>query len=131
MRAGFLNRMGGTVCQKQLNGEHTVFPSRCGELLRKILLKATFGKKLRSRKTKKGTSFRHALLNSKANIKLLEFDSSACFGEFLLDLLGIFLGSAFLDLGWNAFDQLLGVHQGQTGQVLDNLNNVELLVAER
>lgn len=41
---------------------------------------------------------------------LLEFDGSASFFEFGCDFLGIFLGDLFLDLGGNAFDQLLGIH---------------------
>ncbi len=43
--------------------------------------------------------------------ELLEFCCCAGFGEFLLDLFSIFLRSGFFDLGRNAFNQLLGVHQ--------------------
>lgn len=43
--------------------------------------------------------------------ELLEFCCCASFGKFLLDLFSIFLRSCFFDLGRNAFNQLLGVHQ--------------------
>ena len=60
-------------------------------------------------------------------IELLDLDGSADSFELSLEGLGVFLGDAFLDLGGNAFDQLLGIGQAQAGDAADFLDDGELL----
>ena len=45
---------------------------------------------------------------------LLDFDFGASLGELLLDLLGVFLGNAFLDRLGSAVDHVLGVLEAET-----------------
>src|SRR5690606_36305714 len=65
-------------------------------------------------------------------------DAGACFlslegraGGFqvLLELLGVFLGHAFLDVLRGAFDQVLGFLQAQAGDGADGLDDPDLLLA--
>ena len=62
--------------------------------------------------------------------RLLELDGGADGFQLGLELLGLFLGSAFLDLGGDFLDQLLGLGQAQTGDAADFLDDLDLLSAE-
>src|SRR5437870_3251970 len=62
---------------------------------------------------------------------LLDFYSCAGRCELGLDLLSVLLRHLLLDLGRNAFHELLGLHERSPGEVLDDLHHVQLLVAER
>ena len=64
-----------------------------------------------------------------ASIYLIE-TVRAGFFQFLLELLGVFLRDAFLDLARDAFDQVLGFLQAQAGRAADDLDHADLLVAE-
>ena len=61
--------------------------------------------------------------------QLLDFDSSADFGQLFLDLFAFFLGSAFLDGLGGGFHEVLGFLQAQAGQLADNLDDLDLLGA--
>jgi 5'-nucleotidase/UDP-sugar diphosphatase len=61
---------------------------------------------------------------------LLEFDSGAGAFELGLELLGLFLGNAFLDLGRDAFDKGLGLCETQAGDGADFLDDGDLVCAE-
>src|SRR5690625_629094 len=59
---------------------------------------------------------------------LLELDLGASFLELLLDLLGLFLRSAFLDRLAAGLDQILRLLQPERGARADFLDDVDLLV---
>ena len=61
---------------------------------------------------------------------LLNFDSGAGFGKFLLDVLGFVFGNAFFDGLWGAFNKILGFFQTQTGDFADNLDDADLVAAD-
>src|SRR5690606_24403608 len=62
--------------------------------------------------------------------RLLDFDRGAGRFQVLLDLLGFFLRSAFLDRA-TGFGQILGFLQAQAGDRADHLDDLDLLVAGR
>src|SRR5690606_36234803 len=62
--------------------------------------------------------------------RLLDFDRGAGRFQVLLDLLGFFLRSAFLDHA-TGFGQVLGFLQAQAGDRADHLDDLDLLVAGR
>ena len=62
--------------------------------------------------------------------KLLDLDGSAGGNQLLLEFLGIFLGDALLDVLRATLDQSLRFLQTQTGDLADDLDDAQLLVAE-
>src|SRR5512136_2175900 len=62
---------------------------------------------------------------------LLRLDLGADLLEGRLDLLGLFLGGAFLDRLRRALDEVLGFLQAETGDRADLLDDLDLLVAGR
>src|SRR5690606_32999202 len=66
-----------------------------------------------------------------ARYDLLELDGGAGGLEVLLELLGVFLRHAFLDVLRGAFDQVLGFLQAQAGDGADGLDDLDLLLAGR
>src|SRR5579872_1233074 len=60
---------------------------------------------------------------------LLEFDLRAGLLELRLDLVGLVLRNAFLDVLRGAFDQILGFLEAETGDRADFLDDLDLLVA--
>ena len=56
-------------------------------------------------------------LEYRSHIRLLDRHRGAGFFQLLLELLGVFLGDAFLDLAGHAFDQILGFLQAQARQL--------------
>ena len=71
----------------------------------------------------------HTVLKAIVKLKLLQLDLSADLGQLLLDVLGISLGSLLLQLGVRGLNQLLGLHQGSTGQLLNGLDDLHLVGA--
>src|SRR5262245_28486568 len=63
-------------------------------------------------------------------LELLDRNLRARFFQLFLELFGIGLRNAFLDLAGNAFDQVLGFLEAQTGRAADDLDHADLLVAE-
>ncbi len=61
---------------------------------------------------------------------LLDGDRGLGFFKFCLELLGIFLGNAFLDLGRGALHKLLGFLQAEACHAADNLDHTDLVVAK-
>ena len=62
--------------------------------------------------------------------KLLDLDGSAGSNQLLLDLLGLVLGDSLLDSLGAALDHVLGFLQTQTGDLADDLDDVDLVGAE-
>src|SRR5690606_38078943 len=60
---------------------------------------------------------------------LLQLDGGASRLEVLLELLGVFLRHAFLDVLRRTLDQVLGLLQAQAGDGADGLDDLDLLVA--
>ena len=61
--------------------------------------------------------------------QLLDRNFGAGFFERLLDLLGLFLGNAFLDGLRRALDEVLRFFQAERGDLADGLDDIDLLVA--
>ena len=61
---------------------------------------------------------------------LLELDATASSFNIGFDLVALFFGSSFLKSCWAAFDHLLGFHQRSARDGLNDLNHVQLLIAE-
>src|SRR5690606_15940217 len=61
---------------------------------------------------------------------LLQLGGGAGSLEILLDLLGVFLRQAVLDVLRRALDQVLGLLQAQAGDGTDDLDDLDLLVAD-
>ena len=62
--------------------------------------------------------------------ELLQLDLGADGLESLLDFLGLVLGDGFLDLGGDAFNKSLGFAEAETGDLADDLDDLDLLSAE-
>src|SRR5690606_8510398 len=73
---------------------------------------------------------RGRLVTQATRQRLLDFDRGAGRFQVLLDLLGVFLRSAFLDHA-TGFGQVLGFLQAQAGDRADHLDDLDLLVARR
>ena len=67
---------------------------------------------------------------SKSEERLLEGDLCADFFDLCLDCLCLFLGDAFLDVLGSALNEFLSFLQAQAGDLTDNLDNLDLLIAE-
>ena len=63
-------------------------------------------------------------------VKLLEGDGSADILELGLHLLGLNLGRRFLDGARRAVDDLLGLLEAEAGELADDLDDLDLLVAD-
>ena len=61
---------------------------------------------------------------------LLKLDDGSDFGELGLDGLGLFLGHAFLERLGGAVDEVLGFLEAEAGDFADDLDDVDLLVAD-
>src|SRR5688572_22208850 len=61
---------------------------------------------------------------------LLDRNGCAGFLELLLELFGVGLRQAFLNLAGDAFNQVLSLFQAQTSCLTDHLDDADLLVAE-
>ena len=59
-------------------------------------------------------------------MKLLDLNLRAGFLELLLEGLGIVLGDAFLDGLGSGLDKALGLGQAQTGELADDLDDLDL-----
>src|ERR1700722_8141404 len=60
---------------------------------------------------------------------LLDFDRTAGFDDLGLDLLGVVLADGLLDRARSAIDEVLGFFEAETGDVLDDLDNLKLRIA--
>lgn len=63
-------------------------------------------------------------------VELLEGDSSASLFELGFDFLSLVLGNAFLDSLRSVLDNFLGFLEAETGDLADNLDDGDLVVAE-
>ena len=80
---------------------------------------------------KKRPSRRRVFLTANLKrVELLEGNSSASLFELGLDFLSLVLGNAFLDSLRSILDNFLGFLEAETGDLADNLDDSDLVVAE-
>src|SRR3990172_2353566 len=60
---------------------------------------------------------------------LLDLGLTASLLQLLLDRLGFVLGDPLLDGLWRTFDEILGLLQAEAGELADDLDHLDLLVA--
>src|SRR4051794_37552401 len=72
---------------------------------------------------------RHCMQPPDAEPRLLDLDRTAGVLELLLDVLGLVLGDAFLDVLRRAVDEVLRFLETQAGELTNDLDHLDLLVA--